>query len=327
MEKINKINILFIPIFVLILIFYFFFYIPFLPLFIFFIIGGSFILVKSSDFFVESAVSISKIFGVSEHTIGLTIVAFGTSLPEFAVSIIAAIKKHTATAWGNVIGSNVTNILLVLGIAMLIMKIKPSKFAYRDSIILLFITFTMIFLALNGLKFYDGFIIFLFYVFFVYSLKKRKMEKIEYIKYEYQIKKIVFLFIGIFGIAIGGDVIVKGAVGLASYGLKEASIAASIVALGTSLPELSTSIVATIKNYHGIAIGNVIGSNIVNLGLVLGLSSMIRNISIEMESIAIIFLIISSSILPLILKKNFLARKTGIIFLFLYFIFFILLYF
>ena len=324
MKKI--INALFLFLFLLLSYFYFF-YRPYgLSFSIFLIIAGSFFLVKASDFFVEGAVGLSKKIGVSEHTIGLTIVAFGTSLPEFAVSTIAAIKGHTDTSWGNVIGSNVTNILLILGIAMLIMKLKPSKFAFRDSIYMLLVTIITLFLAIGQLKFYDGIIIFCFYIIFIYYLKRRggiEKENLE----KFSVAFIFMIVIGIAGIAVGAESIIKGVVDLSIIlGIRESAIAASIVALGTSLPELATSITATIKNYHGIAIGNVIGSNIVNLGLVLGVSAMLKNIPISMESTAILFFIITSFILPFILKRNYVGRKTGIFFILLYSIFFVFLY-
>ena len=289
---------------------------------IFFLIGGSFILVKGSDFFVEGAVSVSTKIGVSEHTIGLTIVAFGTSLPELAVSVLASYHNHTETAWGNVIGSNVTNLLLILGFAMILISIKPSRFAFKDSVSMLLVSFLTIFLAFDGsLQFYDGFILIFLYAFFILTLRRRRMMEEEMEKV-YSKNAMLFLFIGFAGVGMGGELVINGAVNIARYlGVKEVVIAVSMVALGTSLPELITSAVAVIKKHHGIAVGNVIGSNLVNLCMVLGISAVVRIIPINLNSVVIIFFLFTAFIMPFILKKKWFSRSTGTAFLILYIIF------
>lgn len=295
---------------------------------IFFLAAGCFILIKGSDFFVESAVGIASKLGVSEHTIGLTIVAFGTSLPELAISGIASYQSHTETAWGNVIGSNVTNVLLILGIAMIITAIKPSKFALKDSLSMLAVSFITIFLALDGiLQIYDGVILISLYIIFVYLLKGRGMEGEKRKPSLPPILAVIFFILGVFGVAIGADAVVNGAVNIAAYlGVKEVAIAASIVAFGTSLPELSTTAIAAIKKHHGIAVGNVIGSNVMNLGLVLGFAAILNKIPINLASPAIIFFILVTLITPFILKEKWIGKKTGIAFICLYVIFLLSLY-
>ena len=292
------------------------------------IIIGCFVLIKGSEYFVESTVFMAARFGVSEHTIGLTVVAFGTSLPELAVSGIASYTGHVETAWGNVIGSNVTNILLVMGIAMAVTRVKPSKFAFRDSITMLAISLLILLLILDGkLQFYDGIILLVFYIIFVYMLRKRGMEGEEMVS-EISPLLTFFLFLaGITGVATGADAMVKGAVNIASYfGVKEVAVAASIVALGTSLPELSTSLVAAVKQHHGIAIGNVIGSNIMNLGMVLGFSSLLHTIPIKISSVPILFFIFAAFLTTLLLMKKWTGKAAGIILLFLYALFVVTVY-
>ncbi|HEC88469.1 MAG TPA: sodium:calcium antiporter [Thermoplasmata archaeon] len=322
----KMVEIIYIPIFLITSIIYFTVAVSSFAISIFFLVAGSFILVKGSDFFVDGAVNISTKIGVSEHTIGLTIVALGTSLPELAISVLASYHNHTETAWGNVIGSNVTNLLLILGFAMIVMHIKPSRFAIKDSISMLLISFLTIFLAIDGaLQFYDGFLLIFLYVTFIYMLKNRKAEK----KMEKTHGKntSLFLLIGVVGVGIGGETVVNGAVNIAKYlGVKEIAIAASMVALGTSLPELITSIVAAIKKHHGIAVGNVIGSNLVNLCMVLGLSAVVRGIPINLHSIVIIFFLLTALITPVILKKKWISRVTGITFLILYVLFLLCIY-
>ncbi|KAA0000900.1 MAG: calcium/sodium antiporter [Thermoplasmata archaeon] len=319
-------DIIFIPLLLLLLFFTYFLPSFYLPAFL--LSAGCFVLIKGSDFFVESAVSISSRLGVSEHTIGLTVVAFGTSLPEFAISSIASYQHYTDTAWGNVIGSNVTNILLILGIAMIIITIKPSKFAIKDSLSMVAISFIVLLLALDdALQFYDGILLISLYILFVYLLKGRGMEG-ERKKGSASLPvAIVMLILGIAGIAIGADAVVKGAVNIAElFGVKEISIAASIVAFGTSLPELSTTVTAAIKKHHGIAVGNVIGSNVMNLGIVLGFATVLHKIPISLASPTILFFVMVTLIMPFILKMKWVGKKTGVAFLCLYAIFLFLLY-
>ncbi len=294
---------------------------------VFLLLLGSFSLIAGSDLFVEGAAGFAAKFGISEHAIGLTIVAFGTSLPEFAVSFIAALQKHAPISIGNVLGSNVTNILLIMGIAILIMPLKPSKFAFKDSIYMVVISVALLPMALDGkLQIYDGIILLSFYALFIYLLYKRKdIEAACETKTGFPLA-LFFLIMGSIAIAIGGDATVGGAIGMAKImNVRELAVAASIVAFGTSLPEFMTSVMATIKRYHGIAIGNIIGSNIVNLGVVLGSSCIVRNISVSMNSM-FLFFILSSFIALIVVGKKWYGRSAGIIFLLLYILFIILLY-
>jgi cation:H+ antiporter len=266
--------------------------------------------------------------GISEHTIGLTIVAFGTSMPELAVSSIAAYQGHIETAWGNIIGSNITNIFLVLGVAMICISLKPSKYALKDSISMLAVSLITLVLVFDGtLQYYDGILLIVLYIVFVSFLRKRRIEEETRQMALPTTLAPIFLVIGALGVMIGADTVVKGAVSLSNFlGIAEATIAASIVAFGTSLPELMVSLVAVFKKRHGIAIGNVIGSNLINLCLVLGLASVLRGITISLLSTPIIFFIVSAAVIPLILKKELFTRKTGFIFLVFYVLFLLIIY-
>lgn len=293
----------------------------------FFLLGGGFVLIKGSDFFVESAVSISKSLGVSEHTIGLTVVAFGTSLPELAVSVLASYQHHPETAWGNVVGSNVTNILLVLGIAMIITALKPSRFAIRDSLSMLVVSAVVLLLAYDGmLRWYEGLLLVVLYAVFIRMLRGRESEE----KRDDTVPlgpALLLLSLGVVGVAVGADAMVQGAVDTSRLlGVKEVAVAASIVALGTSLPELTASAVAAIKRHHGIAVGNVIGSNLMNMGFVLGMAAVVRGIPIPVASPALLFFIGSALAVPIVLKISWIGRKTGVAFLFLYVLFLVVLY-
>ncbi|MCD6480645.1 MAG: calcium/sodium antiporter [Thermoplasmata archaeon] len=289
---------------------------------------GCFVLIKGSAYFVESTVDMAAKLGVSEHTIGLTVVAFGTSLPELAVSGIASYGGHVETAWGNVVGSNVTNILLILGVAMIITSIRPSKYAFRDAITMLAISIITIFLIFDGgLQFYDGILLLSFYFIFVYMLRKRGIEGEEMVSRMSPLLTLLFFVAGMAGVAMGADGMVRGAVSISSLlGVKEVAIAASIVALGTSLPELATSVVAAMKKHHGIAVGNVIGSNIMNLGLVLGFSSLLHTIPISISSVPLLFFLLVSIATPVILYRKWVGKVTGSIMLLLYVLFLIFVY-
>ncbi|MCD6474429.1 MAG: calcium/sodium antiporter [Thermoplasmata archaeon] len=291
------------------------------------LILGGFSLVAGSDLFVEGAAGLASQHGISEHAVGLTIVAFGTSLPEFAVSFIASLKKHGGVAIGNVLGSNVANILLIMGIAMLLMPLKPSKFALKDSLYMLAISLAIVVASLDGmLKAYDGILLLIFYFIFIYFLYKRKSVEAKCESSLGYAASILLLLLGIVAITIGGNATVGGAVDVARLlGVSETAVAASIVAFGTSLPELSTSVMATLKKYHGIAIGNIIGSNIVNLGVVLGSACIVKNISVAMDFMMLFFLL-AALLATFVIWRKIYGRAAGLVFLLLYFIFLILLY-
>jgi len=258
---------------------------------------------------------------VSEHIIGLTLVAFATSLPELIVSCLASFSGHGDTAWGNVIGSNMMNIGLVLGIAAIIMPLKVGKDSFKDALIVLLITLLIfLFVILDGeLSFFEGLMLLLIYPVYIYYLRKRNVEEAIPCEKEGGMAKNIFLTaIGISGIIFGAELLIVSAVGIAEmFGISEVIIAMTIVAIGTSLPELSTSITASIKKRYGLAVGNIIGSNIINMTLVLGSAAAIKSItpsSIFLPMIAV--LILSLSMVVLCRKK--LNKLGGIALLVMY---------
>ena len=217
---------------------------------------GFLLLIKGADGFVSGASSIAKKFRIPSLLIGLTIVAFGTSAPEAAVSVTAALKGQNDMAIANVVGSNIFNFLVVIGITAMVKPIKVQK----STIIKEF-----------------PFVILASFVFWVKSVE----DEIEEISTS---KSIIYSILGIIGIIIGGQLVVNSASNIAlSWGMSENLVGLTIVSIGTSLPELVTSIVAARKGESDIAIGNAVGSNIFNLLFVLGLSSAIHSIAIHTE--------------------------------------------
>lgn len=248
------------------------------------LIIGFIILIKGADIFVDGASSVAGNFKVSKMLIGLTIVAFGTSAPEFAVSVKSLISGSGDMVLGNVIGSNILNILLILGVSSMFhsLKVKDNTVKKELPITLLM---TAIFIVLLSDKLFDkgfnntftrsdGIVIILFFLVFVYYLIKmarNKIDKSQDEKYMSMKKAILFTILGIVGIIIGSNLVVENASAMArAIGISESMVALTIVALGTSLPELVTSITATRKGEYDIAIGNVVGSNIFNIGMVIG---------------------------------------------------------
>ena len=248
------------------------------------LIIGFIILIKGADIFVDGASSVAGNFKVSKMLIGLTIVAFGTSAPEFAVSVKSLLSGSGDMVLGNVIGSNILNILLILGVSSMFhsLNVKDSTVKKELPITLLM---TAIFIVLLSDKLFDkgfnntftrsdGIVIILFFLVFVYYLIKmarNKIDKSQDEKYMSMKKAILFTILGIAGIIIGSNLVVENASAMArAIGISESMVALTIVALGTSLPELVTSITATRKGEYDIAIGNVVGSNIFNIGMVIG---------------------------------------------------------
>ena len=248
------------------------------------LIIGFIVLIKGADIFVDGASSVAGNFKVSKMLIGLTIVAFGTSAPEFAVSVKSLLSGSGDMVLGNVIGSNILNILLILGVSSMFhsLKVKDNTVKKELPITLLM---TAIFIVLLSDKLFDkgfnntftrsdGIVILLFFLVFVYYLIKmarNKIDKSQDEKYMSMKKAILFTILGIAGIIIGSNLVVENASAIArTIGISESMVALTIVALGTSLPELVTSITATRKGEYDIAIGNVVGSNIFNIGMVIG---------------------------------------------------------
>ena len=248
------------------------------------LIIGFIVLIKGADIFVDGASSVALNFKLSKMLIGLTIVAFGTSAPEFAVSVKSIISNNSDMVLGNVIGSNILNILLIIGICSLIKPIKVKSNTVRKELPIVMLFSTLLFFLIkddlfvsnvNMVSRNDGFVILLFFAVFIYYLisimRNKKDEDGESAKYGIG-KSILFTLLGIVCIIMGSNVVVDSASSIATMmGISQKMIALTVVAFGTSLPELVTSIVSTRKGEQEILVGNIVGSNIFNIGIVLGL--------------------------------------------------------
>ena len=248
---------------------------------------GFVFLIKGADIFVDGASDTARKFRVPKMLIGLTIVSFGTSAPELAVSIQSILSGKGDILLGNVVGSNVLNILLILGLASLVGTLRVNTATVKKEIPVL-VLITLAFAALLSDKIFglaeniftrqDGVVLLLFFCIFIYYLigmARKKDTNEEENKDEKPVKlakALLMIVIGLFGIVLGSDFVVKGASEIAAaFGVSQRIISLTIVALGTSLPELVTSVIATKKGEYDIAIGNIVGSNIFNIGIVAGL--------------------------------------------------------
>lgn len=252
-----------------------------------------FVLIKSADFFVAGSSSIAKHFKVSQIVIGLTLVSMGTSLPELVINIISSFSKHNDIVLGNIIGSNITNILLILGISGLINPIVVKKNTTYKEIPFSFFAAFILFIFLNddlingsdfsnSLSRSEGMVFLIFFIFFLYYIIKiAKVEPVveENIKIFSFRKSILFIIAGMIFLFVSAKFFVSSAIFIARFlKISEAFISLTVVAVGTSLPELVTSAVASYKKNSDIAIGNIIGSNIFNILFILGISSLINNV-------------------------------------------------
>ncbi|UJH92181.1 calcium/sodium antiporter [Antarcticibacterium sp. 1MA-6-2] len=258
-----------------------------------FLILGLVLLIKGADWLVGGASAIAKKKNVSDLAIGLTIVAFGTSAPELVVNVVASVKDHQDIVFGNVIGSNNFNLLMILGIAGLITPLVVQRSTVYKEIpisllaaILLFVLANSFFTDQQILSRIDGIVLLIFFclfLFYVYKQLKREPDKTEATEIQTsQGKNWILLTIGLAYLVVGGRLVVTAAVDVATeMGVSEKLIGLTIVAAGTSLPELATTVVAAVKRNCDIAVGNIIGSNIFNVFFILGVSSVVRPIEFD----------------------------------------------
>ena len=296
------------------------------------LIAGFVLLIKGADFFVEGSSSVAKRLRVPSLIIGMTIVAMGTSLPECAVSISAALAKNTGVAVGNAIGSNIFNLMVVCGICSLFCEMPVSRETLkRDFPLSIFAAAVLLVLGYLGMTLghTDGAILlglfagFLFWM--VQSARKARASSESGGEEEYKVLPIwqcvIYIVGGAVAIKFGGDFVVNSASTIAKkFGMSPNLIGLTIVAFGTSLPELVTSIVAARKKEVDMALGNVIGSNIFNILLVLGAASAISPMAFNMENIIDIMVLFAVSVLVMVLcwTKQKLVRWEGILMLFVY---------
>ena len=283
---------------------------------------GFVLLIKGADFFVDGSSSVAKLLKIPSVVIGLTIVAMGTSAPEAAVSISAGIQGSNEIAISNVVGSNIFNMLVVVGVCALIKPFDLDKtILKRDfpvNIVASIFLFSVAFIGM-ALSRLDGIILLammaLYITWLVVSAIKNREQSDEEIKSMSPILSIICIVGGLAAFIFGGDLVVDNAVVIAKvFGLSETFIGMTIIAIGTSLPELVTSIVASKKGENGLALGNVVGSNIFNILLILGLSSSISPIVVDSRAIVnAVFLVIMTVIMYLLcVWKKKLSRGVGI---------------
>lgn len=302
---------------------------------IFLIIVGFALLILGADWLVNGASSIAKKFHIPEIIIGLTIVSIGTSMPELFVSTTSALEGFSDMSIGNVVGSNLCNLLLILGLSTII---KPVKFQKETRLfeIPMCLVFTVIFIILCNTggtinKAEAILLILLFLLFITYTIfmakKQSNQEKEEEVKTEKKLlpilKDILLIVLGVIGLKVGGDLAVDNAVNIANYfGVSEKIIGLTILAVGTSLPELVTSVTAAIKGNSDIAIGNIIGSNIFNMLLIIGVAAFIHpisyNFSYNMDLTILVVATLILALFPVIPPKNEMSRANGIIYFLMY---------
>ena len=298
------------------------------------VLGGFIMLMLGGDWLVNGGVSLARRLRISPLVIGLTIVAFGTSAPELLVSLVSAIKGSSGIAIGNVVGSNIVNICLILGITAIISPIvTDNRKVLTNGAVMIIASVLLVFFSLNrGITRIEGLILFLCLLLFTfYSVHKGKMKKKEAETYNMDKKEepmkmpvaIGFILVSCLMLAFGADILVDGATTLAKWmNVSDKVIGLTIVALGTSLPELAASIAAAVKKEMDISIGNIIGSNIFNILCVLGISASIKPITFEFGQYADDFwwMIGTSALLLIVttMKNGRLGRTAGIIFLLAY---------
>lgn len=253
------------------------------------LVVGFVVLILGADRLVSGASALARKHRISELAIGLTIVAFGTSAPELVVNLVASVEGHADIALGNVMGSNLFNLLFILGISGLIIPLAVQSSTVKKEIPMALLSGGLLFLLANdvlwsdgnALSRLDGIILlagFAYFLYYVIRMQPALQPEQAVEQPIYPVWKMwVYMILGLGGLVLGGNLIVNNAVLIAqAFGMSEKIIALTIVAVGTSLPELATSIVAALKKNTDIAVGNIIGSNIFNILLILGLSSVIR---------------------------------------------------
>jgi cation:H+ antiporter len=306
------------------------------------LVVGFVFLVKGADFFVASSSSIARKFHVSPLVIGLTLVAFGTSLPELAVSFVASLTVEPGAtadiAMGNVVGSNIVNISLILGLTALARPVLVSKTMHKKEFPYLIVsTFVILLLSLffqsdtQIVRWESALLMLLFigYVWLMIRTGKNDDESIEIPIFDMK-KSIILLFIGILGVSLGGWMVTTGAKNIATdilvqfFSIPESKaitlVGLTIVAVGTSLPEMVTSIVAAKKGENEIAFGNLVGSNIFNILFILGLSGLVVPLGINSDVITDIYLMLGITVLAIVLAitKGVVNKKEGMLLVLVY---------
>lgn len=288
--------------------------------------AGLAVLLKGADWATEKASEIARYFGVSNVIIGLSLIALSTSLPELAISLTASAFGSGGIALGNVVGSNIANIGLVLGLSVIITPILVDKGNIEEATILLILLTVSAMYMLNGISFLEGVFLLLFIFVYLYDLFRYGEKRISNVRPVYNIKKeSIFFILGIIGVILGSNLMVTSAVSIAeALYISEEVIAATVISIGTSLPELSVSLTAAKKGFKDMALGNIIGSCMFNIALVLGLSSLLVPITSTnaLLYLQLPFMVGLSALLLLFMKTRWkLSKKEGMVFLAVYIVF------
>ena len=295
---------------------------------------GFVLLMKGADWFVEGAAKLAEKFGIPQIVIGLTIVAMGTSLPEASVSIASATKGSADITIGNVMGSNIMNVLVILGITAFICNIpvkKPTLFYEMPFVILITILISFLGLKDNVVGRIDGIILWVFMLVYIFYLRWRIKEgdELDDMPDDKPMKlwlMIVLILVGIVMITVGSDLTVNAATALAEMaGVDERIIGLTIIALGTSLPELVTSVAAALKKKTDIAVGNIVGSNIFNILFVAGTTALITPVAYKADFMLDSLVAIGTMVLLWVcaLPKKRLGKLSGVVMLLAYVAYFI----
>jgi len=307
----------------------------------FLLVIGFALLIKGADFFVDGASCIAHLMRISPLLVGLTIVAFGTSAPEATVSIIAAINDSSDISIGNIVGSNILNTSLIVGVAAFLYPLKVERKTIKKEIPFTLLSGGVLLILMsdkvlrgfsNQIDRSDGLIllvflsIFLYYVFEVAKNNRETNHRDAVPGHETWGKSLILILAGLIGILIGGNMVVNNATTIAyDIGMSEALIGLTVVAIGTSLPELVTSIAAAMKKQSEIALGNIVGSNIFNILFVLGVTSTINPLDVNDKVFTDVFVMLALTVILLIFSRtNFKIGKTeGFALVFVYIVYFI----
>jgi cation:H+ antiporter len=304
------------------------------------LVGGLAALVCGGELLVRGAVRISRLAGISPLVIGLTVVAFGTSAPELAVSMKAGLTGQSEIAVGNIVGSNIFNVLLILGVASLITPlVTSSQLIRRDVPLMIFVSILVLALAWDGrVDRVDGVLLFAgLIVYTVWSIRASRRE-IASVQRQYEQEygaplattprtwptQVVLIAVGLAILVLGADWLVRGATSLARlWGMSELLIGLTIVAVGTSLPEVATSLIASLHGERDIAVGNVVGSNLFNLMCVMGLAAVVTPGGMVVPDTALrvdipVMIVVAVACLPIFFTGHLIARWEGALFLFYY---------
>lgn len=302
--------------------------------------AGFFTLVKGADLLVQGASGFARRMGVQPFIVGMTVVAIGTTVPEFVVSLSASIHGNPGIVIGNALGSNIVNILLIVGISSLILPVVVRRSIYRRQVPIALLATLIVGMFANDVFFgrsststldaEDGVILLSFFAMFIIYIYNTARSRVGRAEVEESgdhrrfgsAKSLIFILIGILGVAFGGDWVVDGAVRMAgTLGVSETLIGLTLVALGTSLPELTTSVVAALRREQSVALGNIIGANILNLFWILGVSSMITTIPIDdVRNVDILAMVGATALLTYLMNRGGyrIERWHGVLFVSIY---------